>query len=148
MLVRSGRLRPWCTETKYGLGLPLKDRPEESEVLFTRVNYAGRPIYQVGISFFKVALLISYLRLFEGTNERIYRRVVWTAIILISLSHLGCALALIFACKPVRGPVYSDLINANAGMVLGPKVVESAYGGRMPQAGAFVYGVRGRHYCV
>jgi hypothetical protein len=71
-------------------------------VPFTRVNYSGRPIYQLGISFFKIALLFSYLRLFEGTNQRVYRLVVRGAIILIFLSHLGCAFALMFACTPVR----------------------------------------------
>lgn len=89
-------------ETKYGLGLPLKQRPEENIIQFTRINYAGRPIYQIGISFFKIALLISYLRLFDRTNvQHIYRRVVVAVIVLVFLSHLGCALALIFACTPV-----------------------------------------------
>ncbi|SPO01426.1 related to integral membrane protein PTH11 [Cephalotrichum gorgonifer] len=89
-------------QTKYGLGLPLALRPKANSVIFTRVNYSGRPIYQIGISFFKIALLISYLRLFEGTNQRMYRRVVWGAIILIFLSHLGCTFALVFACTPVQ----------------------------------------------
>lgn len=45
--------------------------------MYTRVNFAGRPIYQVGISFFKIALLISYLCLLRGTDQRLYRLVVW-----------------------------------------------------------------------
>ena len=69
---------------------------------YTRVNYAGRPIYQIGISFFKIALLISYLRLLKGTDQRTYRRVVWATIILIFVAHLGCALSLTFACTPVQ----------------------------------------------
>ncbi|KAM3547538.1 hypothetical protein ARSEF4850_009959 [Beauveria asiatica] len=40
-------------------------------------TFAGRPIYQVGISFFKIALLISYLRLLRGTDKRLYWLVVW-----------------------------------------------------------------------
>jgi hypothetical protein len=93
-----------ATETKYGLGLPIALRPAANLVPFTRVNYAGRPIYQVGISFFKIALLISYLRLFDGTNQRVYRHVVWLCIALVFLSHLGCAMALILACDPVNIP--------------------------------------------
>ncbi|KAL2155728.1 hypothetical protein VTH82DRAFT_470 [Thermothelomyces myriococcoides] len=89
-------------QTKYGLGLPLALRPKESLVLYTRTNYAGRPIYQMGISFFKVALLISYLRLFKGTNHAIYRRVVWITMVAILAGHLGCSLTLIFACRPVH----------------------------------------------
>ncbi|KAL2123697.1 hypothetical protein VTJ04DRAFT_62 [Mycothermus thermophilus] len=89
-------------QTKYGLGLPLKDRPVESLIPYTRTNYAGRPIYQMGISFFKVALLISYLRLFKGTSHVIYRRIVWITMILVVAGHLGCALTLILACQPVH----------------------------------------------
>ena len=80
-------------------------RPQKNLIPYTRVNYAGRPIYQLGISFFKIALLISYLRLFKGTNEKIYRRVVLGTIVLIFLGHLGCSFSLIFACRPVR--IYS-----------------------------------------
>jgi hypothetical protein len=82
--------------------LPLKLRPAASLIPYTRTNYAGRPIYQLGISFFKVALLISYLRLFKGTNHTVYRRIVWIAIVAILAGHLGCSLSLIFACHPVR----------------------------------------------
>jgi hypothetical protein len=56
----------------------------------------------LGISFFKIALLISYLRLFKGTNHTTYRRVVWGAIFFVVLGHLGCALTLILACQPVH----------------------------------------------
>ncbi|KAJ4287041.1 hypothetical protein N0V88_007806 [Collariella sp. IMI 366227] len=89
-------------QTKYGLGLPLKLRPAANLIPYTRSNYAGRPIYQIGISFFKVALLISYLRLFKGTNHLGYRRVVWIAMVAIVAGHLGCALTLVLACTPVH----------------------------------------------
>jgi hypothetical protein len=95
-------LTSFNSETKYGLGLPLVLRPKANLIPFTRVNYAGRPIYQVGISFFKIALLISYLRLFDGTNQKLYRKIIWATIVLVFLAHLGCALALVFACQPVR----------------------------------------------
>ncbi|KAL7951634.1 hypothetical protein V8C42DRAFT_339559 [Trichoderma barbatum] len=88
-------------QTRYGLGLPIKDRPKENLIPYTRVNFAGRPIYQVGISFFKIALLISYLRLLKGTDQKTYRMVVFVTILLVFLGHLGCALSLIFACHPV-----------------------------------------------
>ncbi|KAL2272010.1 hypothetical protein VTJ83DRAFT_1381 [Remersonia thermophila] len=89
-------------QTKYGLGLPLADRPKQAVIAYTRSNYAGRPIYQVGISFFKVALLISYLRLFKGTSYVVYRRIVWISMVLIVAGHVGCALTLILACQPVH----------------------------------------------
>ncbi|KAK4039471.1 hypothetical protein C8A01DRAFT_36509 [Parachaetomium inaequale] len=89
-------------QTKFGLGLPLAERPKANLIPYTRVNYAGRPIYQLGISFFKVALLISYLRLFKGTSHVVYRRVVWVSMAAIVAGHLGCALTLILACTPVH----------------------------------------------
>lgn len=89
-------------QTKYGLGLPLLLRPKANLIPYTRSNYAGRPIYQMGISFFKVALLISYLRLFKGTSHSVYRRVVWIAMVAIVAGHLGCSLTLILACNPVH----------------------------------------------
>jgi hypothetical protein len=88
-------------QTRYGLGLPLLDRPKENLIIYTRVNFAGRPIYQIGISFFKIALLISYLRLLQGTNNKAYRIVVYSTIAGVFLTHLACALSLIFACTPV-----------------------------------------------
>ncbi|KAK0736460.1 hypothetical protein B0T21DRAFT_383985 [Apiosordaria backusii] len=89
-------------QTKYGLGLPIALRPKANLLPYSRSNFAGRPIYQMGISFFKVALLISYLRLFKGTNHLWYRRVVWIAMFFVVAGHLGCALTLIFACNPVH----------------------------------------------
>ncbi|RGP79896.1 integral membrane [Fusarium longipes] len=88
-------------QTRYGLGLPIPDRPKENLVPYTRINFAGRPFYQLGISFFKIALLISYLRLLRGTDNKVYRRVIWLTALLVFLSHLGCTLALVFACNPV-----------------------------------------------
>lgn len=88
-------------ETRYGLGLPILDRPKANLIPYTRINFAGRPFYQLGISFFKIALLISYLRLLRGTDSKIYRSVIWCTILMVFLSHLGCTLALVFACSPV-----------------------------------------------
>ncbi|KAH6703946.1 integral membrane protein [Verticillium dahliae] len=57
-------------QTRYGLGLPVLLRPKANLITYTRVNYAGRPFYQLGISFFKIALLISYLRLLQAQTTR------------------------------------------------------------------------------
>ncbi|KAM0745516.1 hypothetical protein ACQRIT_000900 [Beauveria bassiana] len=91
-------------QTKYGLGLPLRLRSKDLDdaATYKKVNFAGRPIYQFGVSLFKVALLISYLRLLQATSKRNYRVLIWAAIVAVLLGHLGSAFALIFACKPVR----------------------------------------------
>lgn len=90
-------------QTKYGLGLPLKLRstvPSDA-LAFKQANFAGRPIYQLGVSFFKISLLLSYLRLIQDTDQRTYEITVWFAITVIFIGHLGSSLALVFACKPV-----------------------------------------------
>jgi hypothetical protein len=81
--------------------LPIALRPAEDKMAYTRVNFAGRPIYQLGISFFKVALLISYLRVLPESTMKGYRCLVILSITAIFLAHLGCSLALILACDPV-----------------------------------------------
>ncbi len=91
-------------QTKYGLGLPIKLRSKDfgDASTYKKVNFAGRPIYQFGVSLFKVALLISYLRLLQATSKRNYRILIWVAIVAVVLGHLGSAFALIFACKPIN----------------------------------------------
>ncbi|XWW94465.1 hypothetical protein V2A60_008764 [Cordyceps javanica] len=90
-----------CIIRTYGLGLPLSLRPPQNLLMYTRVNFAGRPIYQVGISFFKIALLISYLRLLRGTDRWLYRLVVWATMAFVLCSHVGSALLLLLACRPI-----------------------------------------------
>ena len=47
-------------QTRYSLGLPLATCPRENLITYIELNFAGRPIDQLGVSFFKMALLISY----------------------------------------------------------------------------------------
>ncbi|KAM3446805.1 hypothetical protein NHJ6243_010208 [Beauveria neobassiana] len=82
-------------KTKYGLGLPLALRPPQNIVTYLEVNYAGRPIYQIGISFFKIALLIGYLRLLQGTSNKAYRGAIWCTIAFVSVSHVGSAMSFV-----------------------------------------------------
>lgn len=44
---------------------------------------------------------MSYLRLLQGTNHKAYRFVVYGTIAGVFLTHLACALSLVFACDPV-----------------------------------------------
>ncbi|KXG47535.1 uncharacterized protein PGRI_014050 [Penicillium griseofulvum] len=89
-------------ESRYGLGLPLKLRPEANYLTYTKINYGGRPIYQVGIAGFKASLCLSYLRLISGTSKRHYRTAIWVVIVASTLGHIAGALSLIFNCTPVR----------------------------------------------
>ncbi|KAF4120122.1 integral membrane protein [Geosmithia morbida] len=113
-------------QTRYGLGLPISSRPAKSLVIYTRVNYAGRPVYQVGVSFFKLALLISYLRLLQGTNHKTYRRIVYFAILTVFVSHLACAFCLIFACDPVQKS-WEPLMKGGRCLAPGPSFTAYAF---------------------
>ncbi|CAP95479.1 Pc21g05820 [Penicillium rubens Wisconsin 54-1255] len=89
-------------ESRYGLGLPLKLRPPPNYSTYTKINYAGRPFYQIGIAGFKASLCLSYLRLISGTSKRLYRVVIWVVIAASTLGHIAGALSLLFNCTPVR----------------------------------------------
>ncbi|KAJ5489541.1 hypothetical protein N7539_004431, partial [Penicillium diatomitis] len=89
-------------KSRYGLGLPLKLRPALDKAVYTKINYAGRPFYQLGIAGFKASLCLSYLRLISGTSMKLYRILIWTVITLSTLGHLAGALVLILNCTPVR----------------------------------------------
>ncbi|PKX96197.1 uncharacterized protein P174DRAFT_388153 [Aspergillus novofumigatus IBT 16806] len=89
-------------QSRYGLGLPLALRPKTDLPTYTKLNYAGRPFYQLGIAGFKAALCINYLHLLEKTSKRFYRMLVWGVIVLSTLGHVAGTLVLILNCKPVE----------------------------------------------
>ncbi|PYI24522.1 integral membrane protein [Aspergillus violaceofuscus CBS 115571] len=89
-------------QSRYGLGLPLKLRPKEDLPEYTKLNYAGRPFYQIGIAGFKASLCLNYLRLISGTSKTLYRMLIWVTITFSSIGHIAGALVLIFNCHPVK----------------------------------------------
>ncbi|RAL06914.1 uncharacterized protein BO97DRAFT_409361 [Aspergillus homomorphus CBS 101889] len=89
-------------QSRYGLGLPLKLRPKEDLSQYTKLNYAGRPFYQVGIAGFKASLCLNYLRLISGTSKTLFRILIWVTITLSTVGHIAGALVLIFNCHPVE----------------------------------------------
>ncbi|KAF7596976.1 hypothetical protein BBP40_011342 [Aspergillus hancockii] len=89
-------------QSRYGLGLPLRLRPKENLPMYTKINFAGRPFYQMGIAGFKAALCLSYLRLLSGTTRKSYRILIWAVLIISTLGHVAGTLVLILNCKPVR----------------------------------------------
>ncbi|XP_077661056.1 uncharacterized protein AFUA_6G00640 [Aspergillus fumigatus Af293] len=89
-------------QSRYGLGLPLALRPKPDLPTYTKLNYAGRPFYQLGIAGFKAALCINYLHLLAKTSKRFYRMLVWGVILLTTLGHVAGTLVLILNCKPIE----------------------------------------------
>ncbi|KAG0645307.1 hypothetical protein D0Z07_8940 [Hyphodiscus hymeniophilus] len=88
-------------QTKWGLGLDLPDRPEVNINRYAVINFAGRPFYMAGITGFKVALCISYIRILRQTNT-LYKKIVWAIMISCVTLHLAGTLVLIFQCTPMR----------------------------------------------
>ncbi|KAG9995918.1 hypothetical protein KCU78_g17705, partial [Aureobasidium melanogenum] len=90
-------------QTRLGLGLPLELRPTEDLHKFTLLNYAGRPIYVAASMTFKIGVCLGALRMLERSNGKaIQQTVIRTAILIIILSHVAIALALMLYCRPVR----------------------------------------------
>ena len=73
-----------------------------SGLMRAQVNFAGRPFYMAGITGFKVALCIAYLRISSHSSMRRYRQWIWAIGIFAVASHLAGTLALIFQCQPVQ----------------------------------------------
>lgn len=89
------------TQSRYGLGLPLLDRPKANLNTYAAVNFAGRPFYMLGILMFKIALCLGYLRILSP-GQRTYRFVVWGVLSFTVAAHLAFTLVLLFNCKPVK----------------------------------------------
>ncbi|KAG9689085.1 hypothetical protein KCU95_g2000, partial [Aureobasidium melanogenum] len=86
-------------QTKWGLGLKAADFPPENSVPFSRIQFAGGPLYCLTVLGFKLSLLISYLRV-AGFN-RIYATVVWTVLVSVVVSQILFTILLSVGCQPI-----------------------------------------------
>ncbi|TEY59728.1 hypothetical protein BOTCAL_0187g00020 [Botryotinia calthae] len=92
-----------CTiaQSRWGLGLPLTLRPIVNLNTYSRINYAGRPFYMMGILGFKVSLCLSYLRILSK-GQPTYRLLIWIVMVLCILGHTVGTLVLMFNCHPIQ----------------------------------------------
>ncbi|KAI5863631.1 hypothetical protein GGS23DRAFT_620414 [Durotheca rogersii] len=89
-----------CTvvQTKWGLGvMSLEDMPPGNVYNFGLVQYIGAPFYVVGIWGFKMSLLLSYLRFFQG---RYHTAAVFVGIA-CTLAHIAFVCVFLFLCTPI-----------------------------------------------
>ncbi|WPH00021.1 Hypothetical protein R9X50_00284400 [Acrodontium crateriforme] len=96
-------------QTRYGLGLPIASRPKMNIDPYSKLNFAGRPFYQLGISGFKASFCYALLRVTRTAQTKflkIYRATVTAAIVLIVVGHIAGTFILIFQCKPVQKSWY------------------------------------------
>ncbi|KAJ5836645.1 hypothetical protein N7447_002671 [Penicillium robsamsonii] len=86
-------------QTRWGQGLSAAYFPKENIIPFSKIQYAGGPIYCLDVLGFKVALLTSYLRI-AGIIEQ-YRKIIITAIVMCVVNQLTFALIISVSCIPV-----------------------------------------------
>lgn len=86
-------------QTRWGLGLSMEYFPPQNVITFSKIQYAGGPVYTLALLGFKVALLSSYLRI--GGFVRKYRLTVILVIVLCVANQLIFTFLLSFACRPV-----------------------------------------------
>ncbi|KAL4879309.1 hypothetical protein BJY04DRAFT_220165 [Aspergillus karnatakaensis] len=86
-------------QTRWGLGLEAEFFPVANEIQFSKMQYAGGPIYTLALLGFKIALLASYLRI--GGFVRAYRMVIMGAIVACVFNQIVFTFVLSFGCKPV-----------------------------------------------
>ncbi|GFN12279.1 hypothetical protein AtubIFM54640_009541 [Aspergillus tubingensis] len=86
-------------QTRWGLGLDAKYFPDQNVVMFSKIQYAGGPVYTLALLGFKVSLLSSYLRI--GGFVQAYRVTIIVAIVAVTCNQLVFTFLLLFACNPV-----------------------------------------------
>ncbi|GKZ25046.1 hypothetical protein AbraIFM66951_000504 [Aspergillus brasiliensis] len=69
-------------QTRWGLGLDARYFPDQNVVMFSKIQYAGGPIYTLALLGFKVSLLSSYLRI--GGFVQAYRVTIIVAIVAVA----------------------------------------------------------------
>ncbi|KAF2234882.1 hypothetical protein EV356DRAFT_544813 [Viridothelium virens] len=89
-------------QTKYGLGLPLHNRPLADKTLFLRWNYASRPFYSLAGGAFKLALCLSFIDLAQRTTKKGYKKLVATVAVFSTLAALTLLLMNAINCIPVK----------------------------------------------
>lgn len=67
-----------------------------------QINYAGRPIYIIALTAFKIALCLETLRFLRRTAKTMCRKFIKGAIAFIIISHVATTLALLLYCRPIR----------------------------------------------
>ncbi|RDH37469.1 hypothetical protein BDQ94DRAFT_166661 [Aspergillus welwitschiae] len=86
-------------QTRWGLGLDARYFPDQNVVMFSKIQYAGGPVYTLALLGFKVSLLSSYLRI--GGFVQAYRVTIIVAIVAVTCNQLVFTFLLCFACNPV-----------------------------------------------
>lgn len=90
-----------AVETRWGQALDFKYFPPENIIPFSKVQYAGGPIYTLALLGFKLSLLTSYLRI--GGFILAYKYTIYAVIFLCTCNQIIFTLVITLACNPVCG---------------------------------------------
>ncbi|KAI6858574.1 hypothetical protein KC323_g6922 [Hortaea werneckii] len=85
-------------QTRWGFGLDDDQIPKENILEYSKVQYAGGPLYALGILGFKLSLLSVYHQL--AGFKRLYRSVLWVTMALVTLNSVAFAFVFAFSCDP------------------------------------------------
>jgi hypothetical protein len=83
-----------------------KEAESRTDTTSFKLNFVGRPLYQLAVCNYKVCACLGYRRLFERTNG--VRYMGWIAtfvnyfIFVIIISHFATTLVIIFQCRLVE----------------------------------------------
>ncbi|KAL4804419.1 hypothetical protein BDV18DRAFT_162181 [Aspergillus unguis] len=86
-------------QTRWGLGLDEEDYPIQNDIPFSKLQYAGGPVYTMALLGFKISLLALYLRI--GGFVHRYRVVILGVIAACVCNQVTFALVHALACRPV-----------------------------------------------
>ncbi|KAJ5633369.1 hypothetical protein N7490_009708 [Penicillium lividum] len=86
-------------QTRWGQGLTSAFFPEENVIPFSKIQYAGGPVYCLDLLGFKVALLASYLRI--GGVVALYRKTVICTIAICVVNQLIFTFIMSMSCTPI-----------------------------------------------
>ncbi|RMZ03428.1 hypothetical protein D0860_06794 [Hortaea werneckii] len=104
------------TETRWGFGLDDDQIPRENILEYSKVRqdgcvnlvqYAGGPLYALGILGFKLSLLSVYHQL--AGFKKLYRRVLWVTMALVTLNSVAFAFVFAFSCDPPAKVWHNDI---------------------------------------
>ncbi|KAJ5559067.1 hypothetical protein N7535_009068 [Penicillium sp. DV-2018c] len=86
-------------QTRWGMGLSQAYFPPENIVPFSKIQYAGGPVYTLNLLAFKLALLMSYYRI--GGFVKSYRVTIVIAIVICAATQVVFTFIMSLECRPI-----------------------------------------------
>ncbi|KAF2147958.1 WD40 repeat-like protein [Myriangium duriaei CBS 260.36] len=95
-------------QTRWGLGLPMREVPKQDRVELKMLNYSFRSFYCIAVCCWKIALCHSYLQITTNSQARTIRRLTWAAMGFCIIFTIYYTLTTAFECHPVSKYIHND----------------------------------------